>query len=107
MNVSEVKKCSKCGNEDLRARALRPEKGVSQEAAYRSGLQLPEDTVQLGHKQVQRLEKRRFLRALQPIMPGSEQRSSRKHQKTRQSSLTNLLQYIIKGQGSALSARAE
>jgi hypothetical protein len=34
-------------------------------------------------------------------MLGSKQRSSRKHQKTRQSSLTNILQHIIKGQGSA------
>jgi hypothetical protein len=34
-------------------------------------------------------------------MLGSEQRSGRKHQKTRQSSLTNILQHLIKGQGSA------
>jgi len=36
-------------------------------------------------------------------VPGSKQRSSRKHLKTRQSSLTNLLQHIIKGQASALT----
>jgi hypothetical protein len=32
---------------------------------------------------------------------GSEQRSSRERQTTRQSSVTNILQHIIKGQGSA------
>ena len=44
------------------------------------------------------------LRAVQHTMLGSEQRSSRKHWKTRQSSLANLLQHIISGQGSALIA---
>ena len=53
---------------------------------------------------VRGLKKRRFLRALQPTVPGSEQRSSRKHQTTRQSSLTNILQHIIKGQASARGA---
>jgi len=37
-------------------RTGRPEKRVSQEAPHRSGLQLPQDTVQFGHKQGQRLE---------------------------------------------------
>ncbi len=42
-------------------------------------------------------------RALQSTVPGSQQRSNRKRQKTRQSSLTNILQHIINGQASALS----
>lgn len=39
----------------------------------------------------------RFLCALQSVVLGSEQRSSRKHQKTIQSHLPNILQHIIKG----------
>jgi hypothetical protein len=55
----------------------------------------------LAISKVRGAKKRGFLCALQPVVLGSEQRSGRKHQKTRQSSLTNILQHIIKGQGSA------
>ena len=50
---------------------------------------------------VRGIKKRRFLRAIQHSMPGFEQRSSREPRKTRQSSLTNVLQHVISGQGSA------
>jgi hypothetical protein len=70
------------GQEVQNPQTRRPEKRVSQEASHRSGPQLPQDPVQHDHKQGQKRKKRGFLRDLQPIMPRSEQRSSRKHQKT-------------------------
>ena len=56
---------------------------------------------QHGHEQGQRSEECGFLRPFQPIMLDSKQRSRRKPRKTRQSSLTNILQHVISGQASA------
>jgi hypothetical protein len=42
-----------------------------------------------------------MLRVVQYAVLGSEQRGSTEHRKIRQSSLTNILRHIIKGQGSA------